>query len=88
MHEILGSERILYNRCIWEAKLNVDDFEITVERDAPGTKGKSSKGYTGTSTVTVTYKPTGITHHYRGGVIPWPYVKFERELNLNEYHTR
>ncbi len=33
---ILGSELVLYTRCILEAKFNVADFEINKEGDAPG----------------------------------------------------
>ncbi len=79
---ILGSELVLYTRCILEAKLNVDDFEITKERDAPGTTK-----LIGTGKVTVTYKPTGIVRHYRDGVVPPPHVEFERELKMNMFHT-
>jgi len=75
MSLILGSERSLFDRYIIEAKLNVDDFEITKERDAPG-----AKKLIGTGTVMVTYKPTGIVRHYRDGVYPPPHVEFKREL--------
>ena len=36
MSLIDDSERALFNRHIVEAQLNVDNFEITKERDAPG----------------------------------------------------
>jgi len=79
---ILGSELILYTRCVLEAKLNVTDFEIDKERDAPGPIKQM-----GTGTVTVTYKPTGIVRHYRDEVDPPPHVEFERELKMNIFHT-
>ncbi len=52
MHLILGSELVPYTRCVLEAKLNVTDFEINKERDAPGTIQQM-----GTGTVTVTISP-------------------------------
>ncbi len=59
MSLILGSERKIFDRHILEADLDVDDFKITKERDAPGiTK------LIGTGKVTVTYKPTGISRTY------------------------
>jgi len=70
----------LYGRCIVEAKLNVDDFEITKERDAPG-----ATKLTGTGKVMVTYKPTGIVRHYRDGVFPPPHVEFQRELRKDMF---
>ncbi len=80
---ILGSELVLYTRCVLEAKLNVTDFEIDNERDAPGPIQQM-----GTGTVTVTYKPTGIVRHYRDRVVPAPHVEFERELKMNIFNTR
>ncbi len=82
MSLILGSERKLFDRHIVEADLNVDDFEITKEIDAPGTKK-----LIGTGKVTVTYKPTGISRHYRDGVFPPPHVEFERELKKDKFKT-
>ncbi len=79
---ILGSELVLYTRCILEAKLDVVDFEMNKETDAPGPIKQM-----GTGTITVTYKPTGIVRHYRDGVIPPPHVEFERELKMNLFHT-
>ncbi len=79
---ILGSERKLFNRHILEANLDVDDFEISKERDAPGiTK------LIGTGKVTVTYKPTGIVRHYRDGIVPPPHVEFDRELKKDLFKT-
>ncbi len=80
---ILGSELVPYNRCILEAKLNVADFEMNKERDAPGAIQQMGIG-----TVTVTYKPTEIARHYRDGVVPPPHVKFERELKMNIFKTQ
>ncbi len=73
----------LYDRCIVEAKLNVDDFEITKERDAPG-----ATKLIGTGKVTVTYKPTRIVRHYRDGAFPPPHLEFESELKMNIFKTR
>ena len=80
MSLILGSERSLFDRYIIEAKLNVDDFEITKERDAPGTTK-----LIGTGKVTAIYKPTEISSHYRDGVFPPPHVEFERELKKDMF---
>lgn len=83
MYLVLGSERALYNHYIVEAQLKVDDFEVGKEHDVPGA-GKRS----GTGTVTVTYKPTGITRQYRDGVIPPPHLEFERELKEGLFEAR
>jgi hypothetical protein len=83
MSLILGSERKLFNRHILEANLDVDDFEISKERDAPGiTK------LIGTGKVTVTYKPTGIVRHYRDGIVPPPHVEFDREIKKDMFKMR
>ncbi len=83
MSLILGSERRLFDRHIIEADLNVDDFKITKERDAPGiTK------LIGTGKVTVTYKPTGVVRHYRDGIVPPPHVEFNHELKKDLFKTR
>jgi len=82
MSLILGSERALFDRYIVTAELNIDDFEITRERDAPGTKK-----LVGTGRVSVIYKPTGISRHYRDGVFPPPHVEFERELKKDKFKT-
>ncbi len=84
---ILGSERVLYNRVIVEAELNVVAFEITKEEDAPGTKGKGSLGDAGTGTIKVTYKPTSVSAHYRDGVIPPPWLQFDLDLKGNLFKT-
>ncbi len=88
MSLILGSERALFDRHIVEADLNVDDFEITLERDAPETKRKDSFGGAGTGTITVTYKPTDISRKYRYGVVLPPHDQFDRELKMNLFKTR
>ena len=80
MSLIFGSERSLFDRYIVTAELSVDDFEISKERDAPGTKK-----LIGTGRVTVIYKPTGISRHYRDGVYPPPHVEFERELKKSKF---
>ena len=83
MSLILGSDRALFDRHIVEADLNVDNFEITKERDAPG-----ATKLIGTGKVTVTYKPTGIARHYRDGVFPPPHIEFERELKKDIFNIR
>ncbi|MFQ5544806.1 MAG: hypothetical protein ACE5FE_02390 [Acidiferrobacterales bacterium] len=85
---ILGSERLLYDRIIVAAKFSVDDFEITKEEDAPGTKGKGSLGDAGTGTIKVTYKPTSVSSYYRDGVVPPAHLLFERDLKSNLFKTR
>ena len=83
MSLILGSERSLFDGHIVKAELDVDDFEITKERDAPGIAK-----LIGTGKVTVIYRPTGISRHYRDGVYPPPHVEFERELKTKRFSTR
>ena len=82
MSLILGSERALFDRYIVTANLSICDFQITKERDAPGTKK-----LIGTGRVTVLYKPTGISRHYRDGVYPPPYIEFEHELKKDKFKT-
>ncbi len=82
MSLILGSERKLFERHIVEADLNVDDFEISKETDAPGTTK-----LIGTGKVTVTFKPTGVVRHYRDGIVPPPHVEFDRELKKDIFKT-
>ena len=82
MSLIHDSERALFNRHIVEAQLNVDNFEITKERDAPGTTM-----LIGTGKVTVIHKPTGIARHYRDGIVPPPHVEFDRELKKDIFKT-
>ena len=82
MSLILGSERALFDRYIVTANLSIGDFQITKERDAPGTKK-----LIGTCKVTVIYKPTGNARHYRDGVFPPPHVEFERELIKGKFKT-
>ncbi len=80
---IAASERVIYKRCIVEAKLSVRDFKLTEQRDAIG-----DLQHMGTGTVIVTYKPKWITRRYRAGVAPsWP-VEFERELKMNKFKTQ
>ena len=82
MSLILDTERALFDWHIVEADLNVDDFEITKERDAPG-----ATKLIGTGKVTVTYKPTRIARHYRDGASPPPHVEFKRELKEDIFKT-
>ena len=87
MSMLIGIERGYFHRCIVAAKLNVDDFEITLERDTPGSKRKGSLGHTATGTLKVTYKPTGVSTHYRYGLVPPAYLEFEADLNANIFKT-
>ncbi len=80
MSLILGSERALFDLVIVKAELNVDNFEITKEIDAPETTKLNGTGW-----VIVIYKPTGIARLYRDGVFPPPHVEFERELKKNMF---
>ncbi len=88
MSLILGSERLLYNRVIVEANLNVDAFEIKKEEDDPGRKGFGSVGDAGTGTIKVTYKPSGISSHYRDGVVPPPWLQFDLDLKGNLFRSQ
>ncbi len=83
MSLILGSERALFDRYIVTANLSIGDFQITKERDAPGTTK-----LIGIGKVTVIYKPTGIARHYRDGVYPPPYIEFEHDLKKDKFKTQ
>ena len=87
MSMLIGIERAPFHRCIVAAKLNIDAFEITLERDTPGSKENGSLEDTGTGTLKVTYKPTGVSTHYRYGVVPPAYLEFEADLNANIFKT-
>lgn len=93
MSVILGSERALFDRYIVEAELNVDDFYMTRESDAPGDTQQMGTGavtvaYTPTTLAATTSKPMEIVRHYRDGVVPPPHVEFGRELKMNIFKTR
>ena len=88
MSILVGVEREPFHRCMVAAKLNVDAFEITLERDTPGSKRKGSLGHTATGTLKVTYKPTGVSTHYRYGVVPPAYLEFEADLKSNIFKTQ
>ena len=90
---ILGSERALFDRYIVEAQLNVDDFKVSKETDAPGDMQQMGTGtvtvaYTPPTSAATTSMPTEIARHYREGVVPPPHVEFERELKMNIFKTR
>ncbi len=87
MSMVKGSKLAFFHRVIVEAKLNIDAFEITVERDTRGSKGKGSLGDAGIGTVKVTYKPTSVSAHYRDGVIPPAHEQFETDLKSNIFKT-
>ncbi len=85
MSVILGSERALFDRHIVEAKLNVDDFEITKESELPGAPPQQM----GTGWIIVVYKPTGIKRHYREGVVSAPHDgEFPLDPKTNIFKTR
>ncbi len=82
-----GSKLASFHRVNVEAKLNIDAFEITLERDTRGSEGKGSLGDAGTETIKVTYKPTDVSAHYRDGVVPSANLQFEADLKLNLFKT-
>ncbi len=81
---ITDSERGELGRCIVDAKLRVDNFELTEQRDA----GEPKEGYFPTGTVTVTYKPTGIARDYYGGHVSTWTAEFDFDLNRNVFQTQ
>jgi len=87
MSLILGSKRALFDHYIVESKLNIDAFEITKEEDASQEKGPVSLRGTGTGTIKVTYKPSGISSQYRDGVVPPPWLQFDLDLKGNFFKT-
>jgi len=88
MTQFEGMDRSRFDRVIVEAKLNVDDFEITLERDSPEVERTDSLGGAGTGTIKVIYKPTGVSTHYRYDVVPPAHLQFERSLRSNLFKTR
>lgn len=81
-------DRRLFDRVIVELDLNVDDFEISLERDFPDGEEKNEMGEAGTGRVTVTYKPTASTRNYRYDVFPPEHLQLEREIKMNLFKTR
>jgi len=77
------SEMDDFKATIIKAGLNVDDFEVTEQADAP-----AATEHMNTGTVTVTYKPTGFAHEYRGGHLSTWTVEFDDDLNRNVFQTR
>ncbi len=88
MYMVLGSERANFDHYIVEAELNVDAFEISKGEDVPGRSGIGSLGAAGTGTIKVTYKPSGVSSHYRDGVIPPPWLQFDLDLKGNLFKTQ
>jgi len=84
---VKGSKLASFHRVIVEAKLNIDAFEITLERDTRGRKGKGNLGDAGIGTIKVMYKPTDVSAHYRDGVVPPAHLQFETDLKLNFFKT-
>jgi len=81
MSLIHDSEREDFVQCIVAAKLNVVDFELTEQKDEPGTMQVA----VWTGTVTVTYEPMGISRTYE--VSTWS-ADFEDDLKSNVFKTR
>ena len=81
-------DRQHFDRVIVEAELKIDDFEISLKRDSPEVKRTDSLPDAGTGTVKVIYKPTGVTTHYRYGVVPPEHLQFERSLMANLFKTQ
>jgi len=81
MSLIHDSEREGFVWTIVAANLNVVDFELTEQEDEPRTIGVA----VWTGTVTVTYKPTGISRTYE--VSTWS-ADFEDDLKSNVFKTR
>ncbi len=84
---VKGSKLASFHRVIVEAELNIDAFEITLERDTRGSEGKGRLGDAGIGTIKVTYKPTDVSAHYRDGVDPPAHLQFEADLKLNLFKT-
>ncbi len=78
---IHDSEREDFVQCIVAADLSVVDFELTEQEDEPSTIGVA----VWTGTVTVTYKPTGISRTYE--VSTWS-ANFEDDLKSNVFQTQ
>ncbi len=81
MSLIHDSEHEDFVQCIVAANLNVVDFELTEQKDEPGTMQVA----VWTGTVTVTYEPTGISRTYE--VSTWS-ADFEDDLKSNVFKTR
>jgi len=81
MSLIHDSEREDFVQCIVAANLNVVDFELTEQKDEPGTMQVA----VWTGTVTVTYEPTGISRTYKDST--WS-ANFEDDLKANVFKTR
>ncbi len=81
MSLIHDSEREDFVQCIVAANLNVVDFELTEQKDEPGTMQVA----VWTGTVTVTYEPMGISRTYE--VSTWS-ADFEDDLKSNVFKTR
>ena len=81
MSLIHDSERDDFVQCIVAANLNVVDFELTEQKDEPGTMQVA----VWTGTVTVTYEPTGISRTYKDST--WS-ANFEDDLKANVFKTR
>ena len=80
MSLIHDSERLDFVQCVVAANLNVVDFELTEQADEPRTIGVA----VWTGTVTVTYKPAGISRTYE--VSTWS-ANFEDDLKANVFKT-
>ncbi len=81
-------DRRHFDQVIVEFDLDIDDFEISLERDSPEVKRTDSLPDAGTGMVTVVYKPTELSRKYRYSVVPSAEVQFERELRMDLFKTR
>ncbi len=84
MSLITDSERADFERVIVQAGLDVDDFELTEQRDESGPKEQHVR----TGRVTVTYKPMGITCSYHAGHVSAWLMEFEHDLKRKAFQTR
>ncbi len=81
-------DRRHFDQVIVEFDLDIDDFEISLERDSPEVKRTDSLPDAGTGMVTVVYKPTELSRKYRYSLLPSAEVQFERELRMDLFKTR
>jgi len=81
-------DRTRFDQCIVEEGLNIDDFEITLKRDSPEVERTDSLPEAGLGTIKVIYKPTGVTTHYRYGVVPPEHLQFDRNLKGNLFKNQ
>ncbi len=81
MSLIHDSERVDFEQCIVATDLSVVDFELTEQEDEP----RTIRVAVWTGTVTVTYKPTGISRTYN---VSTSSADFEDDLKSNVFQTQ